>query len=350
MSRDKQIILGVVVLAGLGGLVYYQQKKDAQVGTPHTTAADLPDIKGPEDVDKISITNGDKGEVVLERVPGPALADGGSGDKWEVTKPVKAPANQSNVKSLVDNMKELKAKELVAGAPTDDVKKSMGLDPAHALHVMTWKGADKKLDDTFGSSSGRGEMMMVEGKPAIYAASGYSSYLYNREVKTWRDQEIFKFDDANASQLTISNKNGDFSFTKGDKWSGTLKGKPIERFDEEKVKDALRAFKALNADDFGDGKSDADTGLDKPEATVMINLKDNAGKYVLHVGNTQTGSSRYAKKDGDETTFVIASWTADWATANAEKFAKPVTDAGAPKDAGGGTSTIAQPAGHPKVH
>ena len=41
----------------------------------------------------------------------------------------------------------------------------------------------------------------------------------------------------------------------------------------------LKAYKGLNADDFGDGKSLADTGLDKPEATVTIALKDGAGKY-----------------------------------------------------------------------
>ena len=46
----------------------------------------------------------------------------------------------------------------------------------------------------------------------------------------------------------------------------------------------LRAFKALNADDFGDGKSLADTGLDKPEATVTVQLKDDAEAHELLVG------------------------------------------------------------------
>ena len=41
-------------------------------------------------------------------------------------------------------------------------------------------------------------MMMTGDNPAIYAAKGYSSYLYAREVKAWRDTEIFKFEDGNA--------------------------------------------------------------------------------------------------------------------------------------------------------
>lgn len=115
---------------------------------------------------------------------------------------------------------------------------------------------------------------MVDGKPGVFIASGYSSYLYTREVKNWRDQEMFKFDDANVTQLTIDKKGSVFSFTKADKWAGTFKGTAIADMDEEKVKDAVRAFKSLNADDFGDGKAAADTGLDAPESIVTIALKE----------------------------------------------------------------------------
>lgn len=319
MERSTQLWIGVVVLAALGGAVYKVSKDDATKGSATTTtSADLPDLKTPDDIDKITITNADKGDVVLEK----------KGDKWEVTKPVQAPANQANVKQLLENMKELKAKEVISAAPSEDQKKEFQFEKDKGVHVVAQKGADKKLDATFGKSGARGQMAMVEGKPGIYTVSGYSSYLYARDVKGWRDTEIFKFDDANANQVTIANKNGTFSFTKGDKWAGTFKDKPIADFDEEKVKDAVRAFKALNAEDFGDGKSPAETGLDNPEGTVTVSLKDNAGKYVLKIGKTSSGTSRYAQKDGDATVFVIPQYTAEWALAEPSKFAKP-KDAGA---------------------
>ena len=321
-TRDKQIMAGVVVLAGLGFFAYRQEKKDAQLGTAAAQAVDMPVIGGTDEIDKITITNADKGEVTLEK----------QGDKWALTKPLAAPANQQNVKSLIDNLKELKAKELVADNADDATRKGYELDPSHAVHVLAWKGESKKVDDTFGKSGGRGEMMMVGGKPSIYAASGYSSFLYAREVKGWRDTEIFKFDDANAASMSIEDTHGTLSFTKGDKWAGTFKGQPIDRFDESKVGDAIRALKALTADDFGDGKTAAETGLDKPEGTVTVNLKDNAGKYVLHVGKVSTGTSHYAEKDGDPTIFTISSSASDWVTADVSKFQKTV-DAGAPKAA-----------------
>jgi hypothetical protein len=334
MERSTQLWIAVVVLAGLGGAVYKVSKDDAAKGSSTTvTSADLPDIKSTDDIDKITITNANKGDVVLEK----------KGDKWELTKPLEAPANQASVKQLIDNMKELKAKEVISASASDEQKKEFDFDKDKAVHVVTQKGADKKLDAEFGKSGARGQMVMIDGKPGIYIASGYSSYLYAREVKGWRDTEIFKFDDANANQLSIVNKNGSLSFTKGDKWAGTSKDKPIADFDEEKAKDAVRAFKALNAEDFGDGKTPAETGLDNPESVVTINLKDNAGKYVLKVGKSSTGNSHYALKDGDSTIFIVPQLVSDWALADTAKFQKS-KDAGA-ADAGKGPTPMTMPPG-----
>lgn len=325
MSREKQIVIAGVVLVGLVGAGVYMVKKDQQIGSATANKVELPDLKIGEDVDKISITNAGKGEVVLEK----------KGDKWELSKPLSFAANQQSVKSLVDNMKELKAKEQISSTITEEQKKDFQFDADHAVHVMAWKGADKKGDITFGKTGQRGQLATVDGKPGIYAVSGYSSYLYTREVKGWRDAEIFKFDDGTANAITITNKNGAFSFTKGDKWTGTYKGAAIERFDEDKVKDLLRTFKSLNADDFADGKSAADTGLDKPEATVTITLKDNAGKYVLNVGKIHTAAIRYGQKEGSPTIVMLPASGADWSLAEVSKFQKPLpaADAGA-KDAG----------------
>ncbi len=305
MERNTQIWVGVVVLAGLAGGVWYKAREDAKIGTSQTTSADLPELKAPDDTDKIVVKNADKPEIVLEK----------KGDKWELTKPVSAPANATTVKSTIDNLKELKAKEVIIATPNDDQKKEFQFEPDKEVHVQAFKGADKKLDVLFGKSGARGQMAMVEGKPSIYAVTGYSSYLYAREPKGWRDSEILKFDDNNANQMTIERKEGTYSFTKGDKWAATLNGKPLERFDEDKPKDAMRTFKALNAEDFGDGKTTADTGLDEPEAKVTIQLKDNAGQYVLKVGKVATGTSHYVQKEGDPTIFVIAQYQSDWALA-----------------------------------
>ncbi len=336
MSREKLIIVGVVVLGLLGGLVYKQAKNDESLGQPQASATEFPTISASEDVDKISVTNGDKGEVVLEKVPDAkgVSTDGGAPTMWVVTKPVKADANQQTVTDLVANLKDLKVESRVNLKLDDDVRKDKQLDAAHGVHVVAWKGSDKKVDETFGKSGQAGQMVVVADKPdAVWAAKGYSAFLYAKESKDFRKKDILHFDDANASQVTVTNAHGTLSFTKGDsKWAGTANGKPIARFDEEKVKDMLRALKALNAEDFGDGKSLAETGLDKPEATVTVHLKDDAKAPELLVGGVSTGTNRWVKRGDDDTIYQITSYASDWATSDTSKY-QSAADAGAP-DAG----------------
>ena len=344
MPREKLIIVGVVVLGVLGILVYRQSKSDDALGQPQAVATtDLPTINASDDIDKLSITNGDKSTVVLEKVPdpkGPAV-DGGAATMWVLTSPVKADANQQTVTDLVANLKELKVDSRVNLKLDDDVRKDKQLDPAHAVHVVAWKGSDKKVDELFGKSGAAGQLVVVTDKPdAVWAAKGYSSYLYAKESKDFRKKDILHFEDANATQVNVANSHGALSFTKGvgkdgkDSWAGTLNGKPIARFDQEKVKDMLRALKGLSAEDFGDGKSPADTGLDKPEGTVTVRLKDDEKSPELLVGGVSTGTNRWAKRGDDDTIYQITSFASDWATADSAKF-QSAADAGAP-DAGNG--------------
>ncbi len=338
MTRDKIIAIGVVVLGGLGLLVYRQAKRDESIGAPPATAKELPTISAPGDIDKISITNGDKGEVLLEKVvdpnPGDASADAGPAMMWVMTKPLKAAVNQGTIKDIVMNLEDLKVDSEIHLTLDDSVRKDKQLDAAHAVHVVAWRGSDKKVDDLFGKSGPAGQLVMVGSKPdQVWAAKDYKGYLYTKEPKDFRNKEILKFEDTSVAHVTVTNSHGSFSFTKGDKWSATRAKKPLAQFDEEKLKDMLRSWKSLSADDFGDGKSTAEVGLDKPEATVSIELADGAGTFTVLVGATATGTNRWVKRSTDDMIFQIASYTADWALTDGSKFLAPVdggvSDAGA---------------------
>ncbi|MDP9033642.1 MAG: DUF4340 domain-containing protein [Myxococcota bacterium] len=332
MSRDKLIFVGIGLLALLGFLVFKQAKRDEALGAPLASTQELPTLAMPVGVDKISITNGAKGEVVLERVPDSAGAspDGGVGTIWQVVKPVKAKAGQQAVNDLVSNLQEIKADAPINLKLDDAVRKDKQLDAEHGVRVVAWKDGEKKVDEIFGKSGPAGQLVVLADKPdQVWAAKGYSAYLYTKDAKDFRDKEILKFDDANATQVTIVNAHGTLSFTKGDsKWVATKDKAPLTRFDEEKLKDMLRAFKSLNADDFGDGKSVPETGLDKPAARLVVQLKDNAGIHSLLVGGVANGTNRWAKRPDDDTLYQIGSYTSEWVLADPSKFQQPV-DAGA---------------------
>lgn len=334
MKTEQKIYVALAVLALAAGGLYATRKKQTEHLAQHSATAataDLPTISvGKDDIEKITkveLKNADKSSVTLEK----------KGDAWEVTAPVSAKANASNVRSLLDNLKDLKLKETIDR--TANTYGQYELTDEKAVHITAMKEGGEKLADLyFGKSGSRGQMVRIGGKDGVYIASGYSSYLYTREVKNWRETSVLKFEDANAIQASVENKNGLFSFSKnGDKWSGSYTKrdkdgklekkaeKSWERFDEGKVKDMLRAFKSLAAEDFGDDKSDA--GFDNAVnegGVVKITLKDNAGDFTIKVGKVSKGSSRFALKEGgDGTVYVLGSWSADWVTGDKSKFEKP---------------------------
>lgn len=335
MSRDKLIIFGVVLLGLLGVLVYQQAKKDESMGAPMAGTADFPSISAPDEVDKLEITNGDKGTVVVEKVADPAAAalgpDAGPAEKWVLTKPVHADANQQNIKDLLNNLKDLKVESRINLKLDDETRKEKQLDPGHALHLVASKGGLTKVDEVFGKSGGAGQLVIVSSKPdVVWATKGYSSYLYAKESKDFRDKSIFHFDDASVTDVEITNSHGTLSFKKdGDKWAAMLGKKPLERFDPQKVKDLISAYKTANADDFGDGKSLSETGLDKPDAQLTIHLKDDPKARVLLVGHIAAGTNRWAKRDDGETIYQIMNYPSEFVTSDASKY-QLAADAGAP--------------------
>lgn len=318
LSNEHKIYAGLAILAVLGGATYLNRQKqndEAKKYVAGSASANLPAIKLPsEDVEKITkitLQNETKTDIVLEK----------KGDKWQLTKPVDYPANQGNVKSLLDNLKELKLKEQIETGTAS--YKDYNLEDGKSMHVVAFKGSDKAIDLYFGKSGGRGQMVRKAGTDGVFAATGYSAFLYTRDAKSLRDNEILKLDDAALTQVEVVNETGTFLFKKdGETWKGTLKDKAIDRFDDAKVKDLVRAYKTLTAEDYADGKSDADTGLDKPAATITFSRKEG-DPVKVEVGKTSTGESRYLRTPGKPQAFVVSSWAAGWAVAKTEKFQKP---------------------------
>jgi len=250
-----------------------------------------------------------------------------------LSKPLAAAANQKNIEDLIKNLDKLVVKSQIAKDAASYPKYE--LEDAKAVHVTVFKGEEKALDAYFGKRGGRGQMMRLGGQDGVYLVDGYSSFLYGREVKNWRDTDVLKFEDANAVSLEIENEHAKYSFSKnGDDWKASLyprgktgklaaKAKKWPKFEGSKVADMLRAYKNLRATDFA--KDGADTGVTeapKSGGVIRIKLKDDAGDYTIRVGKVQEGSNRYLVKDGKDTVYVVSSWAADWATAEASKFEK----------------------------
>ncbi|HWA77697.1 MAG TPA: DUF4340 domain-containing protein [Polyangiaceae bacterium] len=330
-TTDTKLYVALGVLVALGGALYVTNKKqreEAQSYSLNARASDLPKLEiSDDDVSKIN-------KISLHK-PG---KDGGApvdvtlvkkGEEWRLEQP-DALANQANVKSLLDGLKSLKVGEQIDPGKTEYAKYQVSDDLA--LHAVLSKDNGAVLDAYFGENGGRGQMTRLAGKDGVYAIKGYSDYLFNRDVKGWRDLTLFKFEEGDVTQVTVDNEHGSFTFDKGaSDWTGKFKpakgggGGEIKRFDPTKVADLVRAYKMLNADNFADkSKTASDLGLDKPSATIRFTLKDGA-KREAKLGASAEGSSRWVEIGGKTEFFSISSWAADWALAEEKKFQKEDT-------------------------
>jgi hypothetical protein len=350
MSSDKKLTISVIVLLALGGALYLQKRAQKREEATYTLQSkiELPKFGVSEEqskqVDQISIQQpaGDAGpgaKVVLKK----------DGEEWKLEEPVKAKANKSNVDSILDNLKTLELIETISDSA--DSYTQHGVNDTAGIHAVFNKGSDVLADVYFGHGGSRGQMMRIAGKTGVFTVKGYSSYLYTRDAKQWRDMLLMKFDDTKVKSVDITNEHGVFAFAKaadkdkkdakdGDKkatWAGKFhKGKagalaPIARLESSKVDDMLRAYKDLNALDFSQNKGPVDTGLDAPSATLTITLDDGARK-VLKLGKTADASNRWVATEGSAEAFTISSYAADWVTSNVDKYQKPEEKKGDKKD------------------
>jgi hypothetical protein len=330
MPTDKKLIIAILVLVVLGGAVFLQKQKQSADLAAHS-------LEGVgQSLPKITISDDDIKKIDKVELTRPGEHDGGApenivlvkkGDEdWDLDKPAPAKGNASNVKSMLDALKRLEAKELIDSSKASYAKYKVS--DGKALHAVFYKGKDVALDAYFGEDGSRGQMTRLAGKDGVFAVKGYSSYLFNRDAKSWRDKTIFKFEEKDVQKVTLENENGKFTFEKsGEDWKAkhtkakSGDGKDIEKFDKTKLESLVRAYKALSAADFGDGKKPADTGLTEPKATLTFDMTGGSAKYVVTFGSVD-GSNRWMKKNGSDEIWSVSSWAGDWATANVDKFQK----------------------------
>ncbi len=352
MTTDKKLLvaLGVLLLLG-GGLVLQRRaaEREERAYSYQAQSAGFPQIALVEEqtktVDKITIQK-------------PATGDGGApetfvfekrGEDWALSAPMAAKANRTNVESLLKNVGELKITESLSNSK--DSYAEYDLTDDKALHVVMHQGDKVALDLYFGEGGSRGQMLRVGDKTGVYAVKGYSSYLYSRDIKGWRDLSVVKFDDTQVEKVSIQNEKGVFEFERVEKPGGTVAmpaadagtepkvekiwtgrfGKTaaalaaIPEFEPARVDDLLRAYKSLNALDFARTEQPADVGLTSPLATVTFTLADGA-KKVVHFGKTNATNNRWVSPEGSSELFTITQYASDWVMAEPSKYAKKKDD------------------------
>lgn len=357
-SKMNQIYIAVGALAVVGGLYYMQTKKDAaNTNTTFTQSSKdgaAPQIKVvPEEIDKLTLRAKDKPEIVLEKKDG----------NWNMLAPTpNAKVQKSAVDDLLNGLKGLTFKERIASGAQNFA--AYDLDEGKGIHVVATSNKTPGaavVDLWLGSTKTRGQMARLgnDAGGTVWSVTGVSSFTFDKAPKDVREKKIWDLSRDNITNIELKDGKGTFAFTKNETaaatdagaaatdatatdagaakpaWNGTVDGKPLAGLDATKVDDMLSAFTlggVLNADDFGDGKSDAETGLASADATVVtFKAKDGVAQKIT-LGKSE-GTKRYARREGDSTIYLLSESPSAWAEAGADKFAAPPAAGDAGTDA-----------------
>jgi hypothetical protein len=329
-------VLALGVGAGLAGC---ERKPAATEARPD--AAALPSIAlAPGDVarlTRLSIDRLDDSEgvhparlkITLER----------RGDTWALTAPIAGEASRPAVDETARNLETLRLWKLLdAGTRYYD---QYDLTDDKAMRITAWVGERKVVDIFCGKGAQEGQLVRLPDRDGMFALinwgpQGYGGFLFTRALRDWRETAIFRFDDADVAAIEIRNPSGLLRFERhGAGWSATRARpggapRPWTTFDVAKIGQLLRDTRTLSADEFADGVSHADAGVEDAERIggVLRIERRRAGPLTLRVGKlahdtTRFGlpDSRWATSDGgDGTLYVLSPYTSGWALADSHKF------------------------------
>ncbi len=299
MKTEHKIYVAVVLLAGMGGGLYFATRTanaEKEQRSVSSATADLPAINlAGDDVDKVTklevtVPNKDKDKPAEKFTLEKKDAD------WVITSPFQAKAAGDDVKNLVGKLKDLKTTEAIDRSATEYA--SFNLDDAKATHIVAYKGGDKAVDLYFGKSGKRGQVVRTAAKDGVYIATGYDAMLFGRDAKGWRDKNVLKLKDddlKDAQRVQIDNANGEFVFEKKDgKWVGSFAklGKDGQPKADDTIRSVADADKPADAGD----KKDADKKDDKSGQEG----RRQEGRQVRQAEDADKKDDKSDKKDADK--------------------------------------------------
>ena len=299
--KPKGLSIAVVLLAVLGGLIWWSNKKqDAASKTPATTETKIVTI--PEDqFQEIRIQRGDGETVDLRRDNG----------KWRLTAPKPLPADADAAGSLVTALTSVTADKTIEEKAAD--LSSYGLSRPTLDIVVTRKDGktDELLvgDDTPTSS---GSYAKLAGDPRVFTVLSFVKTSLNKTANDLRDKRLLMFDSDKLTRVQLQAKGPAIEFGKNgqNEWE-ILKPRPL-RADSSQVDTLVTKLKdakmdpSVSADDAKKAASGFASGARVATATVT----DSSGTQSIEVRKDKD-KNYYAKSSAVEGVFKLASDAGD---------------------------------------
>lgn len=291
----RTTLLLLLVLAGLGGYVYWVEYPQAQKEAQKEKVLDF----SADDATELTLVYADR-EIALKK----------SGDDWRMSKPLDTAADAATVKILLGAIASGEIKKEVKDASSDLA--TYGLDkPFITARVKT---KDKELAAiSVGKTTpigGSAYLQRSDDKKILLASSSLRSSL-DKQVKDLRDKSIVGFSDDELQRVEVSGSGGEMALAKKD-GAWVIERPAAFAADASNVRSFLSSLRAMRATDFpDDAPSDlSQYGLDAPQLTIRLLVgKDNAEKTIRFGSKQSDKKELYVQTSGLPTIYTVSEFS-----------------------------------------
>ncbi len=293
MGRLTSTLLLVVVLAGLGGYIYFVDSKRPAAG---------PD--GAEALGKVFTVEADKiNELRISyQAESALLKKDNSG--WKLVEPIQVEADPPEAIGVTTALNNIDIVRVVDENPSDLAQFGLA-NPNIIVSYKTENGGAGTLK-LGNKNATQGELYaQMNDEKRVFLVNAFQESSFNKTPFNLRDKKILKFDRDNADSLVLSKGATAMELARtGSDWKVV---KPVpSRSDFAAVEGFITRLSSANMSQLIEGgdKELAKYGLDKPSMTVTVG--SGSSKTVLEVGATEGGAT-YARDPARALVFTVDS-------------------------------------------
>src|SRR3954468_3885833 len=306
MKGIRSFLVLLVLAAALGGYLYYDSKHESSDDKKQDKV--FADVQSDK-IDQITITS-DKGQTATAAK---------QGDKWQVTKPAAAPADEAEISGITSNLASVTVSRVIDEQASDF--KQYGLEPARIQVGFRQGGKDRALLLGQKTPTGSDIYARLPDKPRVFLVPSYVESTFNKSPFDLRDKTILKIDRDKVDRLEVETPDHTITLAKqGADWRISA---PIDaRADFSAIEGLVgrlntTQMKAIAATD-ADANALKEYGLDKPAATIRVT--SGSSQAGLALGKSAGEGVVYARDLSRPLVFTVESSIADELKKPADDF------------------------------
>jgi len=311
MRGLKSTIALIVVLAGLGAYIYFVTWKQPEAGD---TGKKQDKIFAGLDSSKIE-------EIKITSAAGDATTLKKDAAGWQVVQPVAAKADESEVNSLTSALASTEITRVVDENPTS--LNDYGLSNPRIEIDFKASGDKDSRKLLVGSKTPTGDDLYAKrnDEKKVFLIPGFQETTLNRTTFDLRDKGLLKFDREKVDGIDVSAGGKTIAIAKdGGDWKLT---RPVQtKADFGSVEGIVGKLQTAQMKSIvADQASPADLkkyGLDKPEATVTLNI--GSSRATLLVGGKAADNTVYARDASKPAVVTIESSLLDDLKKDADSY------------------------------